>query len=422
MTDPRAERGPRSLASVDRRTVALLALAVAAAHGVAAPAALGAQVEERDSLGVEIVETEGRRARAASGVTVQREPELQIGELDGDLAYLFSDIYGIALLRGERIVVLERAESELRFYDLQGEFVGRRGGAGAGPGEFLRARLFQTTPGDSLLIYDRAARRFTMYSSSGDGFRTFSGQVGGGRLAGASGTRVVMVSARGPLLLPGVAYGPFVTDLEVRLVDVAQETSDIMATTPYQQVRTPNPIEGGPPYIMLAPFTYTPAVAVDRDGFFLTTPREPSVLEYSWTGELRRIIRLLEPRNEVTEAEFRTAIDRRVDRMVEGAASASVERAIRRAYDDVDPPDTEPTFQSLIVDDEGWLWAQTYQESSDDAVTWLLFDPDGRGRGSVVMPEDLSVSSISRDYVLGVWRDEFDVEYVRLHRIDGLER
>ena len=414
--------------SVDRRPVARLALAFVAAYAVAGTACQeGASDREgqpsvRDSLGIEIVETDGQQARAVSQITVQNEPELQIGELDGDPAYLFSDIAGVALLKDGRIVVLDRAALELRLYDLRGEFVGRRGGRGEGPGEFERPRLFQTTPGDSLLIYDRAARRFTLYSSNENGFRTFSGQVGVGRLAGASGTRVVMVSARGPLLLPGVAYGPFVTDLEVRLVDVAQETSDIMATTPYQQVRTPNPIEGGPPYIMLAPFTYTPAVAVDRDGFLLTTPREPSVLEYSWTGELRRIIRLLEPRNEVTEAEFRTAIDRRVDRMVEAAGSASAERAIRRAFDGLEPPEAEPTFQSLVVDDEGWLWAQTYQESPDDAVTWLLFDPDGRGRGSVVMPEGLSVSSISRDYVLGVWRDEFDVEYVRLHRIDGLER
>ena len=109
--------------------------------------------------------------------------------------------------------------------------------------------------------------------------------------------------------------------------------------------------------------------------------------------------------------------------MVEAAGSASAERAIRRAFDGLEPPEAEPTFQALVVDDEGWLWAQTYQESSpDDAVTWLLFDLDGRGRGSVVMPEGLSVQAISRDFVAGVWRDELDVEYVRLHRIDGLER
>jgi hypothetical protein len=35
------------------------------------------------------------------------------------------------------------------------------------------------------------------------------------------------------------------------------------------------------------------------------------------------------------------------------------------------------------------------------------------------MPEGLSVAAIGRDYVAGVWRDELDVEYVRLYRITG---
>ena len=401
--------------SVDRRTVARLALAVVAVYGVAAPTGLGAQVQERDSLGVQIVETDGQRARAVSQVTVQGEPELQIGVLDGDPAYLFSGITGVALLPGARILVVDRSSAELRFYDLQGGFLGRRGGIGEGPGEFRQPLFLDTTAGDSLVILEgTTGTRITVYSSDGDGFRTFTWDRRVGVPRGMSGDRFLTVSSGGAT--PRDVEGLFNTTEIVRIVDPRLEIVDTIATRPYARLVVPL-IPGGPRSIGTPPFAFRTAEAFGDDGFFITTPDEPSVLEYSWAGELRRIIRLLEPVNEVTDAEFRAAVERRVE-----SGSPEFRPARRRVLDELEPPEFEPTFLSLIVDEEGWLWAQTYQVNQNDARTWLLFDPDGVGRGSVLMPDGLSVSSISHDYVAGVWRDELDVEYVKLHRIDGLER
>ena len=388
--------------SVDRRTVARLTLASVAVCAIAATACqeaepdFGGQLAVRDSVGVEIVGTDGQQARAVSQITVQNEPELQIGEFDGDLAYTFLYISGVALLPGSRILILDDSR-ELRFYDLQGELVSRLGGRGQGPGEFERPpRLLNMIAGDSIVIYDPGNRRFTLYPADGDGFRSFPRPRRlPGSMRGTSGAQVVLTAAGAGELPSRDAQGPIPSATNVRLVDFALETSETIASTSYTMVATPNPF-AGVPSLTGAPFTFPTAVAANRNGFFITTPHEPSVLEYSWTGELRRIVRLSEPRNGVTDAEFRTAIDRRVDRMVEGAGSASVERAIRRAFDDLEPPEFEPTFQSLVVDDEGWLWAQTYQESPDDNVTWLVFDIEGRGRGSVALPGSLALGGSSR--------------------------
>ena len=35
------------------------------------------------------------------------------------------------------------------------------------------------------------------------------------------------------------------------------------------------------------------------------------------------------------------------------------------------------------------------------------------------MPPDLNVLQIGRDFVLGVWEDDLDVEYVRRHALHG---
>jgi hypothetical protein len=45
-----------------------------------------------------------------------------------------------------------------------------------------------------------------------------------------------------------------------------------------------------------------------------------------------------------------------------------------------------------------------------DPEKWWVFDPDGRLLGTVGVPAGLVVLPIGRDRVLGLWRDELDVE------------
>jgi hypothetical protein len=59
-----------------------------------------------------------------------------------------------------------------------------------------------------------------------------------------------------------------------------------------------------------------------------------------------------------------------------------------------------------------------YAHPGSDERRWTVFSPEGRALGSVVTPPGLRVLEIGRDYVLGVWQDELDVEYVRMHRLD----
>ena len=80
-------------------------------------------------------------------------------------------------------------------------------------------------------------------------------------------------------------------------------------------------------------------------------------------------------------------------------------------------PDTLPAFQALQVDEVGWLWAEVYDFDSSRPREWVVFDPEGRAHATVQTPPGLEVQWIGRDAVLGVWRDEFEVEYVHRHRL-----
>jgi hypothetical protein len=46
-----------------------------------------------------------------------------------------------------------------------------------------------------------------------------------------------------------------------------------------------------------------------------------------------------------------------------------------------------------------------------------VFDPDGRMLGQVVLPSGLDVKQIGDDFVLAVWRDEYEVEHVRMYEL-----
>jgi hypothetical protein len=74
-------------------------------------------------------------------------------------------------------------------------------------------------------------------------------------------------------------------------------------------------------------------------------------------------------------------------------------------------------FNSLQVDEEGWLWAEVYEWKPAQPVEWILFDPAGRARGSIKTPPGLEVHRIGEDFLLGVWKDDLDVEYVKRYRL-----
>ena len=53
----------------------------------------------------------------------------------------------------------------------------------------------------------------------------------------------------------------------------------------------------------------------------------------------------------------------------------------------------------------------------DAASTWTVFDPAGRMLGELSTPPRFQVIQIGDDYVLGVWKDDLDVEHVRLYAL-----
>ncbi len=60
---------------------------------------------------------------------------------------------------------------------------------------------------------------------------------------------------------------------------------------------------------------------------------------------------------------------------------------------------------------------QEWNRATDEEDRWLVFAPDGQLTATVEVPVGLTILGIDEDVVLTLWKDELDLEYVRLYRV-----
>ena len=391
----------------------------------------GVSFLERDSARVLVATTLGTRARAPTGWVVDTVPEFQLGEMEGDDPYLFSRIEGVQQFSDGRVVVLDRANCELRFFGPDGVFLEQKGGRGEGPGEFQPDYScdLEPSPGnDSVYVHSGSVwPSVSLFDGHGRFSRRVSASWVGRRLPrvyGVAGGRFLGHDRSLPLLNenpaartagmapePGMAYyALFDLDTGVPVWEEAFQGA-------HEYRIMPNSVYN-------LPFDILPAAILGRDRLFLTLGENqgPEILEYDLSGGLRRIIRLAEEvvtpsRDDIEKlVEFRLAPWDMTPEDREHFTGVQL-----GDYAEMPLPEIMPAFSRLLVDDVGWLWAELYRFDVRAPKTWLVFDPNGEGHGSVDMPPELDVQQVGRDFVLGIWLDELEVEYVRRHALIGRE-
>lgn len=394
----------------------LLGMAAACGQDENFPQAKGS-VSQRDSAGIVIIETPGAVARAPIGWAVDTIPDLQLGGAAAEEPQQFHIIGGtigrfvggygggITGLSDGRIVVSNGSSGELRFFDADGRFLNRAGGLGDGPGEFRSPNLVPYVSSDSLLIQDFRHRRFTLYSSDGQGYRNFlpNGVAVTGRAVGASLSGMLTTMSPGPGMGPDRQSVPTTfswIDLESGREETVAEFDKLLYLLP-------------PHYGLEVPFTAPASAAMDANGFFIPGGDAPEIREFDTSGRLIRIFRVNEAQRPVKPEDVEAVIDFQVKRFRD--VSASVTRGV---FARMDVPDHWPAFQFVRVDRLGWIWAELFRPPHDTTQHWMIFEPSGVARGILELPVGLEVHDIGRDYVLGRWVDADRVEYVRRYRLD----
>lgn len=396
-----------------------LALPVLAACGSEARGAGEAVV--RDSAGVTIVENQPDAEVPLW--TVGPEPVFEVGGDTGDPSTDLFRVRAARRLPDGRIIVANGGTQELRYYDAQGTLVHTAGGEGEGPGEFQNLYSLLRLGEDSLATFDFGNRRVSVFDLEGEYARSFPLELPGDGPSfpwvqegtGPDGRQLVL--REGAVFGPGNIESGLVRDsMTYYLADATGEVQRALGTFLGSEAwveTTENMIR-----VRTLPLGRSPQLATGSSGFYQSSTDRYDIGYYGLDGTLRRRVRLLRDPRPLTDADLGAYRTARLEQVDEEARSEE-ERSLR----EMPHPETMPAHGPMQVDVLDHLWVQEYRPSFEEGSTdrWRIYDPEGRQVATAELPSGAVIYEIGEDYVLGRWQDEFDLEYVRLLRLERTE-
>lgn len=345
-----------------------------------------------------------------------------LGVLDGNPAYQFSDISAVSMAPDGRLVVADAGSATVRTYDSEGKLLRLLGGGGSGPGEFVRPSQVLIRDDGSVLVWDDATFRVTEFDPTGGlaGVATFSrediGKAVEPPLYPASG----LLLSNGDLIvrlisktsdLPAGRFRPQTGALRVAADQSAIDTILFFRDTEQVSVRLPKgsfPV--APP---LAPRT-TIAIQPNEARLCIGEQAEPEILCFGPEGT-RVVVRWEAERMPVRQDD--PALRSWRDSMTELYAQKMTTEAVDRILSQVPAPPEYPPYTDHVIDRAGYLWVKTPAVDSNAGVDrYLVFTPAGQPVGPVSVPP-VRILEIGDDYLVGVDRDKFEVQYIKLFRV-----
>ena len=412
MTIPLARRA-RYVPTPFFLTIPLLSAALACGH----TEPLQEPSVSRDSAGVVIVENP--MGAGTLSWEVDREPQLTIGSISGDPDQELDQVTGAVRLAGDRIVVANGGRMELLFYDRNGVLLRRVGGRGSGPGEFQSLEWVARVGPDSVLALDVRGQRISYFDGSGNFVRSVrlepNARLSFPRPVGffADGS---ILGEKGPFVLGGDPPAGRVLRDPQPLFHISSDGRTVTELGSFpgsEQVIVPAGPRGGLER-RSRPFGRETVSAAAGDRFYVADNEKYEIRVFSMTGRLIRIIR-----KETMPVPLEAS---RVQAYEDSVIATTEERArpqMRTVFATMPPPPpTYPAFAPAIrVDADLNLWVKESEQPGEVRCSWSVFSSSGEFLGLVEMPPAIEVLEIGSDYVLGLHRDEFDIEYVQFFRL-----
>jgi hypothetical protein len=352
-----------------------------------------------------------RESAAPARWTTSPEPVLTVGEVDGDPRYLFSQITGVRLFPDGAFAVSDFSSRSIRVYSAEGRHVVSMGGSGEGPGEFGDINHLGVLGSDTIVAYDVSALRRTRYLRDGTLLGTTPFEPADGWPEVYLGTHADG-DASVASLIPSPRGGTDIVPDRMAIGRYAPDGSLLEVVDTVPGIRR----AGGTAVVPFSPFMH--AWVLD-DSVYVTDGREPVVDVLDARGEIVRRIRVSIPRPDldaawgVLRAEL-TAQDR--TQWIEDLAPGVAEEPV-------------PVISETMVDRDGRIWLKHYEPATDATHLrsgalagghWTVVEADGRVVAEVALPVGFAPMDATGRSVLGVHRDELDVERVVTYELlDG---
>jgi len=313
----------------------------------------------------------------------------------------------------------------------------RAGRFGQGPGEFESLDFLGSTTGDSLVTYDEALMRVQLFGTGGRMARSFD--VHPQRFDPDSGSGTPSPE---DLSFPGKAVGIVERYLIVRFLElgdrrtsgVVREWDDrVVAVTLGSGSATGLIVVGSEEALLRGgrsqgryAFGNMPEFGAAANRVAVIDTEAYSVRMLSPVdGTLERIVRRDVAPREATDALFEEHLAG-IMNLIGSAPPEEVDR-VERMWRGFHRAPVLPVLRSIHVDATGHLWVAPYYVAGAEPPPFEIHAPDGTWLGGVAVPPGLQRAfvqyqapymEIGEDYILGVWTDDLDVQYVRMYRIN----
>jgi hypothetical protein len=366
----------------------------------------------RDSAGVAIIENTPPAGLPVYAV-LDAEPAVDIGTLDGDEPYQLFRVSGIAQFADGAIAVGNGGSHEIRVFDRHGRFLRAFGREGEGPGEFKGLSGIIVVD-DAVHVFDWSLDRVSIFDPDGTFQRSY---------------RVMLPGGDPPMVVDGLADGSWLVTKSFAF-SPSNISAVVRDTLPYLLVRSEGAdvdslgLFPGIEFFVYGNERQTSASSLVFGRMTLAATGDErvaigandryEVAIYSLDGRLERLIRRAHVPRAVTQAD----IDAGKAKRLEEGTDPNFRRQVEQLYLEMPIPETMPAFDELRLDALGMLWVRDPLSPVDRHATWHVYDVDGRWLGIVTTPTDLGLREIGDDGVLATWKDEHDVEHVRVYRLD----
>lgn len=366
---------------------------------------------------------------------VSEQPRLQIGSND-DVKSALHVVTDAARLRDGRVVVANAGTFELKFFDSRGGFIASTGQYGDGPGDFKSLSRIGALEDGRVAAVDMLAGRVSVFSADGVHERTYrvSPGLGGawrridmfGFLANGTlvGLEVVADAAEeahygdypaSALVYKAPVVQPVLIDTAGQSVPFARTMRGDETLSQMQMASGGTAMRVGGVGRVLMPFLNSAAVAVRGDVIAVGHTSGFPIVVYDAQGKTGALFSPYMASAEVPEGAREAWVD-------EWIADRGERRIWRPRYEEFmsATPASLPAFKSLIVQEGRNVWVELFDPSADETAPshWRVstpLSPKDDPEGSVVLPPGFRPYDIGSDYVLGKWRDELGIEYVRLY-------
>ena len=380
------------------------------------------KIEVRDSAKVQIVTNSEPILDPGAMWIVRPQPIVQIGQISGDhLSAQFA--YPLAAIRLPMggWAVVDNDSYEIRVFSEDGSPLLNIGRKGSGPGEFADDPVIAAAQSDTLVVFDQGTRRLSWWSIRDGtllqetGVRTLAPRVIGGR-----GWQVrsdgLLLNVLGEPPRGGNSTGAISTNWRRPLL-MSAATNEAVEFDPVPCGQTINWQIGRGTYAIPNPFAHACSITFGADPYAVVVNASSAweVRQFDADGVLRRIVRASIQRLRVTTEVIRS----KRGEVIHLADAMHIPVAtVENGFERIPIPDSLPAIEQIRVTPAGYLWVKPTSADSQ-AHVYDIIDPQGRWLGTVRLPADAgSLIYVDDEYVITVWRDEREVSFIRVYRID----